>query len=200
METFEAIVTRRSVKHYDAEAVMPEADFQKLMSAVILTPSAYNIQNWRFVRVQDQKLREQLKEAAWGQSQVADASELIIICADTDAWQDRPERYWANADADTQAILLPMIDNYYRGKEQVQHDDAMRACGMAAQTLMLSARAMGYDTCPMSGFDFDKVAELIKLPESHVISMMIVIGKAKTAAHPRGGQLPLEDVLVSDGF
>ena len=58
--------------------------------------------------------------------------------------------------------MVPAIE-LYRGKEQVQRDEAMRSCGIAAQTLMLAAKSMGYDSCPMDGFDFDKVAELIKL-------------------------------------
>ena len=53
---------------------------------------------------------------------------------------------------------MPAIDQYYRGKDQVQRDEAMRSCGIAAQTLMLAAKSMGYDSCPMDGFDFDEVA------------------------------------------
>ena len=58
----------------------------------------------------------------------------------------------------------------------------MRSCGIAAQTLMLVAKAMGYGSCPMDGFDFDTVAELINLPEDHVITMFVVIGKATQEA------------------
>ncbi len=76
----------------------------------------------------------------------------------------------------------------------------MRSCGMAAQTLMLTAKSMGYDSCPMDGFDFDAVGKLIKLPEDHVISMFVAIGKATKEAHPRGGQLPLTDVVITDTF
>ena len=51
------------------------------------------------------------------------------------------QRYWASADQATQDFLLPAIDQYYRGKDQVQRDEAMRSCGIAAQTLMLAAKA-----------------------------------------------------------
>ena len=76
----------------------------------------------------------------------------------------------------------------------------MRSCGIAAQTLMLSAKSLGYDSCPMVGFDFDAVARLIRLPEDHVISMMLAIGKATAPANPRGGQLPLAEVVIKDRF
>ena len=96
--------------------------------------------------------------------------------------------------------MLPAIDNYYRGLEQVQRDEAMRSCGMAAQTLMLTAKAMGYDSCPMDGFDFAAVGNLINVPEDHVIALFVAIGKALSPAHPRGGQLALSEVLIYDKF
>ena len=80
------------------------------------------------------------------------------------------------------------------------HDEVMRSCGIAAQTLMLAAKSMGYDSCPMVGFDFDAVGRLINLPEDHVIAMMLAIGKATAPANPRGGQLPVEEVVVRNRF
>lgn len=59
---------------------------------------------------------------------------------------------------------------------------------------------MGYDSCPMDGFDFDAVAKIINLPHDHIINMMITIGKKKVDAQPRAGQLPLDEVFLKDGF
>ncbi|WP_281561609.1 nitroreductase family protein [Thalassomonas sp. RHCl1] len=200
MKVFQAIEQRRAVRHYQSDIEMPEQDFKQLMSAVLLSPTSYNIQHWRFIRVTDRAQREKVKEAAWGQDQVSEASELIILCADTNAWNDRPQRYVANSPKETQEMLLPMISAFYSGKEQLQRDETMRSCGMAAQTLMLAAKGLGYDTCPMIGFDREALARLIRLPQGHVIGMMIAIGKAKTPAHPRGGQLPLTEVLRENHF
>lgn len=200
MDIFDAIEKRRSVKHYDTTVKITEEEFNRLMSTVILSPTSYNIQNWRFVRVTDKKLRKKLQEAAWGQSQVTEASDLIILCADLDSWSDRPNRYWVNANEETRSMLLPMIEAFYSGKDQVQRDEAMRSCGLAAQTLMLAAKAMGYDTCAMIGFDPQTVATLINLPEKHVIGMMITVGKAAKSANPRGGQVPLREVLIKNTF
>ena len=200
MDLFTAISTRRAVKHYEPDVVMPEADFKQLMDAVILSPTSYNIQHWRFVRVTDKVVRLRMREAAWDQEQVSAASELIILCADTQAWQDRPERYWADAPEQVRDMLLGMLKNFYEGRDQVQRDEAMRSCGIAAQTLMLAAKGMGYDSCPMIGFDEKQVAELIRLPQGHVIGMMIVIGKAAEPAKGRAGQLPLGDVLRENAF
>jgi len=65
---------------------------------------------------------------------------------------------------------------------------------------MLAAKAMGYDSCPMVGFDFDAVGKLVNLPEDHVIALMVSVGKAVEPARPRGGQLPLDEVVVTDRF
>ncbi len=95
---------------------------------------------------------------------------------------------------------MPAIDSYYRDKEQVQRDEAMRSCGIAAQTLMLAAKSMGYESCPMDGFDFDKVGEIINLPANHVIAMFVAIGKGTKEAWARPGQLPLDEVVIKDSF
>ena len=76
----------------------------------------------------------------------------------------------------------------------------MRSCGIAAQTLMLAAKAMGYDSCPMDGFDFEQVGKLINLPEDHVISMFVAIGKGVQEAWPRPGQLDLAEVVIENSF
>ncbi len=200
MDTKQAIEKRRAVKHYDANHRMTPEEVNELLSLAILSPTAFNIQNWRFVVVTDTELRKQIREAAWDQSQVTDASLFIVLCADMKSWEKQPERYWTDAPKEVQEFILPAIDNYYRGKDQVQRDEAMRSCGIAAQTLMLTAKSMGYDSCPMDGFDFDKVAGLINLPADHAIAMFVAIGKGIKEAWPRAGQLSLNDVVINNNF
>lgn len=200
METITSIETRRAVKHFDPAHKMTADEEKRILSLALLSPTAFNIQNWRFLVVKDPALRQGIREVAWGQAQVTDASLFIILCADLKSWEKEPARYWRNAIPAVQEFLLPAIDQYYRGKEQVQRDEAMRSCGMAAQTLMLTAKAMGYDSCPMDGFDFEAVAKLINLPQDHVIAMFVAIGKPIQEAWPRGGQLPLDEVLRIDRF
>jgi nitroreductase len=200
MDTFSAIEARRAVKHFDPEYRMTEEEYNKLLSAAMLTPSAFNIQNVRYIVVRDPELREKIRTAAWGQAQVTDASLLIILCADLKSWDKEPARYWRNAPEPVQEFIIPSIDQYYRGKEQVQRDEAMRSCGLAAQTLMLASKAMGYDSCPMDGFDFEAVGKLINLPEDHVIAMFVVIGKGTKEAWPRSGQLAMDEIVIADHF
>lgn len=200
MNTLEAIEKRRAVKHYDPSHRLSDEEVSQLFSLAMLSPTAFNIQNWKFVLVKDPELRKEIRKVAWDQAQVTDASLLIILCADLQAWQKDVSRKWRNAPQQVQDFILTAIDQYYRGKEQVQRDEAMRSCGIAAQTLMLAAQAMGYDSCPMDGFDFDAVAKLINLPADHVIAMFVVVGKGTKEAWPRAGQLPKEEVMITDRF
>ncbi|VAW82193.1 Oxygen-insensitive NAD(P)H nitroreductase / Dihydropteridine reductase [hydrothermal vent metagenome] len=200
METKEAIRARRAVKHFDPEHQMTEEEITELLSLAVLSPTAFNIQNWRFVVVRDTELRQKIRAVAWNQEQVTDTSLFIVLCADLKAWEKQPDRYWKNAPKEVQDFMLPAIDSYYRGREQVQRDEAMRSCGIVAQTLMLTAKSLGYDSCPMDGFDFDEVAKLIKLPEDHVIAMFVAIGKGTKEAWPRPGQLSLDDVVIAETF
>lgn len=200
MDTQEAIKNRRSIKQFDSAHVMSDAERDQLISLAMLSPTAFNQQNWRYVIVSDVALRNKIKEAAWGQPQITDSSLLIILCADLKAWEKEPVRYWKNTAKEVQDYVLPAMDAYYRDKPQVQRDEAMRSCGIAAQTLMLAAKSMGYDSCPMDGFDFDAVARLIHLPDDHVISMFVAIGKATREAWDRPGQLGIEDVVINNMF
>ena len=200
MDTLTTIRSRRSVKHFDPEHRLTEQEIDELLSFALLSPTAFNIQHWRFVVVGDAGLRKEIRKVAWDQAQVTDASLLIVLCADCKAWEKQPDRYWKNGPQEVQDFLLPAIQQYYSGKAQVQRDEAMRSCGIAAQTLMLAAKALGYDSCPMDGFDFDAVGKLINLPEGHVIALFVAVGKGTVEPWPRPGQLSQSDVVITDRF
>lgn len=200
MNVHAAIKKRRAVRNFDPSHTMTEQEREKILSLALHSPTAFNIQNWRFVVVQDPALREQIKTASWDQAQVTDASMLIVLCADLKAWEKQPMRYWRSAPEPVQEFIVPAIQQYYTGLDQVQRDEAMRSCGIAAQTLMLAAQSMGYDSCPMDGFDFDAVAEIINLPEDHAICMFVAIGKALDEAGTSKDKLPLDEVIINDCF
>ena len=91
--------------------------------------------------------------------------------------------------------MSSMIHNFYHHKDEMQRDEVMRSCGMAAMTIMLAAKNMGYDTCPMDGFDFDAVTELLELPKNQIPVMFVAVGKKLKNAWPRAGQLKLNEVV-----
>lgn len=200
MDTFEAISSRRSIKNFNKNHKMTKEEITKILDAAILSPTSYNIQNWRFVIITERDLKDKLSEFSYGQKQVSEASLAIILCADLKSWDKNPERYWINAPEESRIFLVNALRNSYKDKPNSQRDEAMRSCGMAAQTIMLAAKSMGYDTCPMEGFDFKAVAKLINLPDDHMICMMVVVGKATKEASPRGGQLSLSEIVFENSF
>ena len=196
----QAIVKRRSIKAFDPHHRMTEQEIAKLMSLAMLSPTAFNIQNWRFVLVTDPVLRQQIRTVSWNQAQVEEASLLIVLTADLKSWAKQPARYWVNAPKPVQDYLVPAIGHYYENNEQAQRDEGMRSCGMAAMTIMLAAKEMGYDTCPMDGFDFDAVGKMLNLPADHTPAMFVTVGRAITEAMPRGGQLAMDEVVFYNKF
>ncbi len=125
---------------------------------------------------------------------------MIVLCADLNSWDKEPERYWKSIPEEPRNTLVNSIRNSYNGKSEQQRDEAMRSCEMTAQTIMLAAKSMGYDTCPMKGFDYDAVGKMINLPDDHVISMIVVVGKKTKDSSPRGGQLPLSEIIFENNF
>ena len=200
MDVFDAIARRRAVKHFDPEHRMTEDEVTRLLEAAIQSPTSFNIQHWRFVRLADPELRKQVRAAGNDQAQMTEASLLILMTADVDAWKKDPARYWRNAPPEVAKFLVDWMGPFHEGKAWLQRDEAQRSIGMAMMTLMLAAQGLGYDSCPMIGFDHEKVAELVNLPADHCIGPLVAIGKRTQDARPKGGQLPLSEVVITDRF
>ena len=201
MDTVDAIYARRSIKEYDPGHKMTAEEEQKLLEATIQAPTSFNIQHWRFVIIRDPELRARIrKELGNDQAQMTDASLLVLFTADMKAWQKEPQRYWANAPEEVAELLVNWMGPFHEGREWLQHDEAQRSIGMAMQTMMLAAQDMGYQSCPMIGFDIEKVAELVGLPEDHVMGPMVAIGKGTKEPWPKPGQLSLDELVFENTF
>jgi nitroreductase len=201
MDTLDAIYARRSVKHFDPEHKLIQDEVTKLLEATIQSPTSFNIQHWRFVIVRDPDLRKRIRtEFGNDQAQMTDASLLVIMTADVQAWNKEPGRYWQNAPQEVQDLIVNWMGPFHEGREWLQRDEAQRSIGMAMQTLMLAAKSMGYDSCPMIGFDIDGVAKLINLPDDHVMGPMVAIGKGVKEPWPKPGQRPLSEVVTENSF
>jgi nitroreductase len=201
MNTLEAIYKRRAVKHFDNTHQLSKEEEAKLLEAMIQSPTSFNIQHWRFVILRDPQLRQKIRSQFGNdQAQITDASLLILFTADISAWKNNPERYWKNAPKEVAELLVNWMGPFHEGKEWLQRDEAQRSIGMAMQTLMLAAQELGYQSCPMIGFDHESVAELINLPEDFTIGPMVAIGKGTKEPWPKPGQLPLEELVVENTF
>ena len=200
MDTFDAIYGRRAIKHFDPEHRLTAEEETKLLEAAIQSPTSFNIQHWRFVLIKDAALRKQVREVGNDQAQMTDASLLVLMTADVKAWEKEPSRYWKDAPKEVAELLVNWMGPFHEGREELQRDEAQRSIGMAMMTLMLAAKAMGYESCPMIGFDHDAVAKLVSLPADHAIGPMVAIGRGAKDAWPKPGQLGLDEVVVTDRF
>ena len=143
MDTFAAIKTRRAIKKFDSKYKMTPEQINSLMELTILSPTSYNQQNWRFITVTDQTIKEQISEAARGQAQPSDGSLVVILCGNMDAWKEDPTRYWRNSTSEKQEHVKNALHAKYSDNPQNRRDEAIRSCGFAGQTIMLAARQMG---------------------------------------------------------
>jgi nitroreductase len=84
--------------------------------------------------------------------------------------------------------------------DHLQRDEAMCSCGIAAQTLMLTAKAMGYDSWRLEGYDTEGVAKLINLPPDHVVAMLLVVGRNMKHGWTQAGQVNFNEVVILDQF
>jgi len=200
MDTFDAIKTRRAIKKFNNTYKMSPEDIKLLKELTILSPTSYNQQNWRFVYVTDQMVKDKISKAARDQAQPKDGSLVIVLCGNLNAWKEEPLRYWRNNTAEKQEMVKNALARKYENHPENRRDEAMRSCGFAAQTIMLAARQMGLDSCPMVGFEYDELAEIINLPKDHMIVMMVVVGKRLEDAAERGGQLSLDEIFFENHF
>jgi nitroreductase len=178
------IINRRSVKNFDPAHPITDAELGTLFERVILSPSSFNLQHWRFVVVRDPKRKAALRQTAFNQEQIDKASATIVVVGKLTAHEDAA-RIYADAPPKVREGMVPMINGFYADKPQAQRDEAIRSASLAAMTLMLAAFEMGYATGPMIGFDPDAVSKLIGLDVNHIPVMLIVIGRQTGDMRPR---------------
>ena len=197
---FERIVQdRRSVKHYDPSYRLSDEDLRRLFSTVILSPSSFNLQHWRFVVVRDLERKKALRKAAYDQEQVEKASAVILVAARLAAHEDA-DRIYRDVPEKVRSAMLPMIRGFYEGRPDLQRDEAIRSASLAAMTLMFAAQNQGLATGPMIGFDPEAVSSLLGLEPGHIPVMLVVIGKPVGEMRSRGSRLPLPEVVKLESW
>lgn len=195
-----AIQHGSTVKRFDSSHKIPKKAREKLLSTAFLSLRSFKIRNWHFVVVDDPEQRKWIREESWDQQQITDASMLIILCTDLKAWEGEPQHCWHPTPESSREFMVPTLRSSFSGLDQMQRDELMRSCGVAAQTIMLSAQSIGYDACSINGFDDEAVGELINLPEDHAVCMFVAIGKSIAEAQPKEESLPMDEVVIEDRF
>ena len=133
MDTIEAIYARRSIKAFDPNHKITEEEKTKLLEAAIQSPTSFNIQHWRFVVIiDDPQLRTQIRAHGMDQAQMTDASLLILMTADVQAWQKSARALLGrNAPKEVAELLVGWMGPFHEGRDELQRDEAQRSIGMA---------------------------------------------------------------------
>ena len=180
MEFIDSLNWRYATKKFDpAKKVMPE-DLEHLKEAVRLSASSYGLQLYKVMVIEDMELRERLKLASWGQSQITDASHLFVFCnyaAVNDAHIDE----YLELKAATQGVDLEGLKDYGNMMKGSMSglSDAQKAQWTAKQTyialgnLLAVCSLMRIDACPMEGFEPDKYNEILGLTEKGLNAAVI---------------------------
>ncbi|MGC5325998.1 nitroreductase family protein [Brevibacillus sp. SYSU BS000544] len=194
---------RHSVKSYDASHQMPQEVLEGILTATTMAPSAWNLQHWKFLVIQDQAQKEKLLKIAYGQKQTVEASAVIAVLGDLEANRNAEQIYSAAVTSgmiteEIKQTLVSQINRAYESKETAR-DEANRNASLAAMQLMLAAKAYGYDTCPMGGFDREQLIEAFNIPTRYMPIMLISVGKAAKPAYP-SSRFSLDQVVVKETF
>ncbi len=178
------------------------ADLEKIIRAGLEAPSGYNTQPWRFVVVRDREQKKKLRQAAFGQTKVEEASVVIVACGDPQGWKDGDldemlrigaEHGFADPAAQerTRQAISGLLGNPPSKVAGLEPDFGIwvnRQTMIAFTTMMWTAETLGYDTAPMEGFMEDQVKALLKIPERVRVVALLAIGRVKGADKPHGGR------------
>jgi nitroreductase len=166
-----ALNWRYATKVFDPNRKVSDADLKILEQSLVLTPSSFGLQPYRFLVVTDPKLRARLREASWGQGQVTDCSHLVVFLArqqmteaDVDHLIQRTTEVRGGNPEALAAYRSMMVGTLITGpKAATVADWAARQAYIALGQFMASAALMGLDTCPMEGFDANQYDEILGL-------------------------------------
>ncbi|KQL43510.1 nitroreductase family protein [Brevibacillus choshinensis] len=200
----QAMEARHSVRKYDPSAVIPQGELNEILRLAASAPSSWNLQHWRFLVVTDPAIKQKLLPIAYNQQQVVDAYATIIILGDLEADKAATVVYdhaLAKGIVSQQVrdTMIAQVEGAYKNNPEIARDEAIRNSSYAAMQLMLAAKAKGYDTCPMGGYDRNKLIEALNIPSRYIPTLMLTLGKASVQAHPTD-RLGLDQLVIENSF
>ncbi len=198
MEFTDIVMQRYATKRFDGRKI-PEEKIEKLLELVRFAPSALNIQPWKIKMVTDQQVKEQLKPAAFNQEQITTCSHLLVFCADPDydGLIKRLGILMKNHHLPDE--IQTMVINMARQFAENMTPDQLFSWSQAQTYLALGnalngAKALGFDSCPMGGFNPEEFTRILKIPEPLVPVMLCPVGYAADTPMPKI-RFPKEDIL-----
>lgn len=196
-----AIASRISVNSFQPGRPLDDATIASLVDLATKAPSAYNLQNWRFVVARSPEAKARLQAAAYGQQKIADASAAFLVCGTLEAHTQLASALASSVQAGfmPQAMAEAWQSQAHRshaGNGTLQRDEAVRSASLAGMTLMLAAESMGLGSCAMSGFDAAQVAQALGLASTELPVLIVVVGHPEPGNWPQKPRKPVADVLT----
>ncbi|MED1203566.1 nitroreductase family protein [Heyndrickxia acidicola] len=199
---FQKIVTgRRSIKNYDPSVKISKEEMAEILTLATTAPSSVNMQPWRFLVIDSPEGKATLAPLAkFNQNQVDTSAAVIAVFGDMNNFENAEEIYGSAVEKGFMPLevkegILNAFTAYYENiSKEDMRDVVMIDGGLVSMQIMLAARAFGYDTNPIGGYEKDQIAEAFGLDkERYVPVMLISIGKAADSGHP-SVRLPIDKV------
>ena len=189
MEFADIVMSRYATKKFDGRKI-PETKINELLEMVRFAPSALNLQPWKIKVVTDQKVKEQLKPAAFNQEQITSCSHLFVFCADPDydslirrlgtllKMSGAPEEMQKMVTGMAVQFTKPMSPNQKLAWSQAQ-------TYLALGNALNGVKSLGFYSCPMGGFDSKEFSRILKIPPPLVPTMLCPVGYAADKPMPK---------------
>ncbi|EON73105.1 NAD(P)H nitroreductase [Lysinibacillus sphaericus OT4b.31] len=190
---------RKSVRVYDPTFKIPQVELEEILKEATSAPSSSNLQAWRFLVIQDDATKTELRTIANNQAQVETSSAVIAVLGNAEMYNQVEQIYTQNVEeghmdeAQKNLMINNTLQTYPSAPLEVRKNIATFDAGLISMQLMLIAKEKGYDTVTMGGFDKVKFAERFELPAHIFPVVLIAIGKAAAPAYG-SSRLPLEDI------
>jgi nitroreductase len=195
------VLGRRSIKIYDPTVKISHEEMSEMLGKATRAPSSINLQPWRFLVIESKKAKATLLDLAQSNShQVVTSAAVIAIFGDLehdtyaeDIFNTEVELGYMPDDVKKQMLSFTK-DIYSTVPDTYRKDVALIDGGLVAMQLMLVARAHGYDTNPIGGYDKERIAEAFGMDKGRYVPIMLVsIGKAVNDGYP-SMRLPVDRV------
>lgn len=181
MNLTEAWNWRYATKKFDSSKKLDAQEIEKLKEAITLAPSSYGLQPYKVMVIEDQKTREQLKEASWNQTQITDASHLFVFCNIKKVERNFIEDFFAlkankmGVDTSAMAGYVDFIDNILQDKSNNEMSNwTAKQAYIGVSNLLTAAAINKIDACPMEGFDADGYDKILNLSEKGLEAAVVV--------------------------
>ncbi len=180
---------RYAVKKFDPARRISAEDWQTLEQALVLSPSSFGLQPWRFVVITDQTTKDKLVPISWGQRQVAEASHVVVFSVRQPLTESDVDRFIART-SEIQGTPIESLAGFKKmmmgslvpppADVNIHHWAALQAY-IALGNFMTSAAMLGIDTCPMEGIVTAKYDELLGLPSDGYGTVVVCVAGYRAA-------------------